>query len=83
MNYQKQELYNLESQEVLIKNYTSIIEQLGENPNREGIQKTPERVAKAMQFMTQGYEGFDVNRPYDWALAEELVKTGQAKLPEI
>ena len=61
MNYQKQELYNLESQEVLIKNYTSIIEQLGENPNREGIQKTPERVAKAMQFMTQGYEGFDVN----------------------
>jgi GTP cyclohydrolase I len=56
MNYQKQEFYNLEAQEILIKNYTSVLEQLGEDPNREGIQKTPERVAKAMQFMTQGYE---------------------------
>ena len=36
-----------------------------------------------MPFLTQGYEGFDVNRPYDWGLAEELVKTEQAKLPEI
>lgn len=36
-----------------------------------------------MPFLTQGYEGFDVNRPYDWALAEELVRTGQARLPEI
>jgi N-acylneuraminate cytidylyltransferase len=36
-----------------------------------------------MPFLTQGYEGFDVNRPYDWQLAEELVKTGQARLPEI
>lgn len=36
-----------------------------------------------MPFYTEGYEGFDVNRPYDWQLAEELLKTGQAKLPEI
>jgi CMP-N,N'-diacetyllegionaminic acid synthase len=36
-----------------------------------------------MPFLTQGYEGFDVNRLYDWQLAEELVRTGQAKLPEI
>jgi CMP-N,N'-diacetyllegionaminic acid synthase len=36
-----------------------------------------------MPFFTEGYEGFDVNRPYDWQLAEELVRTGQAKLPEI
>ena len=34
-------------------------------------------------FFTEGYEGFDVNHPYDWQLAEELVRTGQAKLPEI
>lgn len=34
-------------------------------------------------FFTEGYEGFDVNRPYDWQLAEELVRTGQAKLPDI
>lgn len=34
-------------------------------------------------FFTQGYEGFDVNHPYDWQLAEELVRSGQARLPEI
>ena len=36
-----------------------------------------------MPFLTEGYEGFDVNHPYDWQLAEELVRTGQARLPEI
>jgi N-acylneuraminate cytidylyltransferase len=36
-----------------------------------------------MPFLTQEYEGFDVNRPYDWKLAEELIGTHQAKLPEI
>lgn len=36
-----------------------------------------------MPFLTQGVEGFDVNRHYDWKLAEELIGTGQAKLPEI
>lgn len=36
-----------------------------------------------MPFFTDGYEGFDVNRPYDWQLAEELVETGRVKLPEI
>lgn len=34
-------------------------------------------------FFTQGYEGFDVNHPYDWELAEKLVASGQAQLPEI
>jgi N-acylneuraminate cytidylyltransferase len=36
-----------------------------------------------MPFFTEEYEGFDVNHPYDWQLAEELVRTGKAKLPEI
>ncbi len=36
-----------------------------------------------MPFLTQGYEGFDVNHPYDWQLAEELVRTGNVKLPAI
>jgi len=34
-------------------------------------------------FMTRDYEGLDVNRPCDWQLAEELVRTGQARLPQI
>lgn len=36
-----------------------------------------------MPFLTKEHEGFDVNQPYDWRLAEELVQTGQAVLPPI
>lgn len=36
-----------------------------------------------MPFLTKDYEGFDVNHPYDWQLAEELINTGQVKLPDI
>jgi N-acylneuraminate cytidylyltransferase len=36
-----------------------------------------------MPFLTAGFEGFDVNHPHDWRLAEELVQTGQAVLPRV
>jgi GTP cyclohydrolase I len=40
----------------LIKNYKEALAFIGEDPEREGLKKTPERLAKAMQFMTQGYQ---------------------------
>ncbi len=36
-----------------------------------------------MPFFTQGYEGFDVNRLYDWELAEKLIASGEAQLPKV
>jgi GTP cyclohydrolase I len=43
-------------QEEIAAHYQEIIRLLGENPDREGLLKTPNRVAKAMQFMTYGYQ---------------------------
>lgn len=45
-----------EVQQELKKHYEAILSLIGEDPAREGLVKTPERVAKAMQFLTQGYE---------------------------
>ena len=55
-NYQKLERYNPETTAKLSDHYKQILELLGENPDREGLKQTPERVAKSMQFMLQGYE---------------------------
>ena len=55
MGYKKIEHYDDECTKSLSSNYKEVIENLGEDPTREGLLKTPERVAKAMQFLTQGY----------------------------
>jgi GTP cyclohydrolase IA len=55
MHYQRKEEYCEESMNGLTKSYKEVLAQLGEDPEREGLLKTPERVAKAMQFLTQGY----------------------------
>jgi GTP cyclohydrolase I len=54
-NYKKEENYDSASIEQLSKLYREVIETLGEDSSREGLIKTPERVAKAMSFITQGY----------------------------
>jgi GTP cyclohydrolase IA len=55
MAYKKIEQYDQDVTDGLLKNYKEALGLLGEDPAREGLQKTPERVAKAMQFLTQGY----------------------------
>lgn len=54
-SYEKIEQYDTEITDILSDNYKVIIENLGEDVNREGLLKTPERVAKAMQYLTHGY----------------------------
>src|SRR6185436_478425 len=56
MAYKKTEQYEDKITSGLIENYKETLELLGENPEREGLLKTPERMAKAMQYLTQGYQ---------------------------
>jgi len=56
MAYKKVEQYEDKITSHLEKNYKEALGLLGENPEREGLLKTPERMAKAMQYLTQGYQ---------------------------
>ena len=54
--YAKVDQYNPAAVRRIADKYRAILKDLGENPEREGLQKTPERVAKALQFLTHGYD---------------------------
>lgn len=54
--YSRVDEYHDESTDKMAAGYREIIDRLGEDPEREGLLKTPERAAKAMQFMMQGYD---------------------------
>jgi len=56
MPYKKIEQYDDKVTAKLTENYKDCLTLLGEDSNREGLLKTPERIAKAMQFLTQGYQ---------------------------
>ena len=53
--YKKEEVYDSKIIDNLKEKYEVILEEIGEDPKREGLLKTPERVAKAMQYLTHGY----------------------------
>lgn len=55
MAYKKTEQFDDKTTKGLINNYRDVLDLLGEDSSREGLTKTPERLAKAMQFLTQGY----------------------------
>lgn len=56
MAYKKIEQYDEHVTSGLMGNYKEVLDLLGENSEREGLLKTPERLAKAMQYLTQGYQ---------------------------
>jgi GTP cyclohydrolase IA len=54
--YTKLDKYNQEKIDSIASKYRALIEEIGEDPKREGLLKTPERMAKAIQFLTHGYD---------------------------
>lgn len=67
--YTKVDQWNDESTEKLSSHYKNILDLIGEDSNREGLKGTPLRVAKAIQFLTQGYN----TEPY------EIIKSAKFK----
>lgn len=70
MSYRKFEEYNIEVTQEIKDKYKSIITDLGEDVDRDGLLKTPERASKAIQFLTSGYE-MDADQILKSALFEE------------
>jgi GTP cyclohydrolase I len=54
--YTKKDMYNQDKIDSIAGYYKNILLELGENPEREGLLKTPERVAKSLQYLTHGYD---------------------------
>ena len=64
MSYTKEEIYSPQTSEQIAAHVKEILRLLGEDTSREGLLKTPERVAKALQFTTKGYseDGIEIIR---------------------
>lgn len=70
MSYSKNENYDSKVTSQLVDYYKDILAKIGEDPEREGLVKTPERVAKALQFLTHGYQ-IDAEKILKSAMFEE------------
>lgn len=53
--YERRDIYDEDTSEVVAEHVSSILEVMGEDPDREGLKETPKRVARAYQFLMQGY----------------------------
>ena len=63
MAYIKEEIYDAQTTASIAEHYREILRLLGEDPEREGLVKTPERVAKALQFLTHGAQQDGAGNP--------------------
>src|SRR5690606_8984022 len=54
--YERIDAYDPKGVQRISGHYDDILKAIGENPKREGLLKTPERVAKALQYLTHGYD---------------------------
>ena len=68
--YQRADVYREETTRDLSAHVREVLGGIGEDPDREGLLKTPERVAKALQYLTHGY-GLDYRAILESALFEE------------
>ncbi|MCE3281983.1 MAG: cyclohydrolase type 1 [Chitinophagaceae bacterium] len=72
MSYKRTEEYSDDALEGMIRSSQEMLKWIGEDVSREGLEKTPERVAKAMQYMTHGYK-MDAKQILDSAKFKEEV----------
>jgi GTP cyclohydrolase IA len=56
IGYERIDQYDEESVDAIAKQYATVLNEIGEDPTREGLLKTPERVAKALKYLTHGYD---------------------------
>jgi GTP cyclohydrolase I len=68
--YERRDMYDEDTSEAIADHVSSILEILGEDPSREGLEKTPERVARAYQFLMHGY-ALDPKEVLEQAMFEE------------
>jgi len=71
--YQRIDEYDTESVDTIANQYSTVLKEIGENPDREGLLKTPERVAKALKYLTHGYD-LDPSKILKSALFQEDYK---------
>ena len=71
--YQRIDEYDIESVDTIANQYSTVLKEIGENPDREGLLKTPERVAKALKYLTHGYD-LDPSKILESALYQEDYK---------
>ena len=84
MGYEKNDIYDPQVTEKIASHVREILSLIGEDPDREGLGKTPERVAKSLQFLTQGYghDGVEIVKSAVFEEKYQQMEIGRASCRE-